>query len=204
MSVQYGIVTAVMPPGGWHYPQKLSSGDTVKIEAFSFEEILETILDFRRRHMDLCGSENATIEKVRADLKQYMCANFRQNCADNSSVPAQTGIHITNYKTPIDRTGSWLAELGHTRIERIDAGLASQRAQICCQCPQNVRWQTGCQSCNDNVAIRIQNANGSLYTPYDRRLQACRVYGWANAVAVWLADPVATAEHEPPAHCWVK
>ena len=203
MSVQYGIITAVMPPGGWHYPQQLSSGDTVRIEAFSFEEVQENMLDFRRRHMDLCGAENATIERVRADLKDYLCANFRANCADSSG-PAFPGNVQPTYRRPIDRAGDWLAQIANTRVERIDAALAAQRAQICAQCQFNVRWQTGCQSCNDNVAIRIQNANGSLYTPYDKRLETCRAYGWANAVAVWLSDPVATAEHEPPAHCWVK
>ena len=202
--VQYGMITAVMPPGGWHYPQKLSSGDTVKLQSFSFEDILETILEFRRRHMDLCGAESATIERVRADLKLYLCTHFRANCADSPG-PAFAANHPQpTYQRPIDRAGDWLAQIGNTRTEKVDYALAGTRAQICVQCPFNVKWQTGCQSCNDNIAIRIQNLNGSLYTPHDKRLLTCRAYGWANAVAVWLVNPLAKAEHEPPAHCWVK
>ena len=204
MSVQWGIVTSVVPPGGWKYPQTLSTGQTVEVEAFGFEDLLKSILEFRQRHLDLCGAENATVEAVRRDLKDHFCRHFRQNCADSPG-PSYSAIGVpSTYKRPIDRAGTWLAEIGNQRNEKVDYALAGTRAQICVQCPQNVKWQTGCQSCNDNVAIRIQNLNGSLTTPLDRRLLSCRVYGWVNAVAVWLANPTAQAEHEPPAHCWVK
>jgi hypothetical protein len=203
--VQYGIITAVMPPGGWHYPQQLSTGETVNLKAFSFEQILEEILTFRRRHMDLCGAENSTIQKVRQDLKDYLCSHFRQNCADSPGAAPYSAIGAKPaYKPPIDRAGDWLAKIGNTHTEKVDYALAGGRAEICVQCPHNVKWKTGCQSCNDNVAIRIQNINGSLYTPYDKRLLSCRSYGWVNAVAVWIHNPTAEAEHAPPAHCWVQ
>lgn len=202
MSVEYGIVTSVVMPGGWHYQQALSTGQSVKITAFSFEELLSNMLDFRLRHLDLCGAEKANIESVRIDLKAYLCAHFKQNCADSQTyTPVVAQAH---YRRPIDRAGDWLAKIGNTRTEKVDYALAGSRAQICAQCPFNVKWQTGCTSCNDNIAIRIQNANGSLYTPYDKRLHTCRAYGWANAVAVWLVDPMGAAEHEPPAMCWAK
>lgn len=205
MSVEFGIVTSVVPPGGFHYPQRLSSGQTVRLEAFSFEELFKTMLEFRQRHLDLCGAENATLEAVRRDLKLYLCAHFKQNCADSPGPASYGAIGVqATYQRPIDRAGDWLAKLANTRSEKVDYALAGHRAQVCAQCQFNVKWQTGCQSCNDNIAIRIQNANGSLYTPYDRRLHTCRAYGWVNAVAVWLADPATKAEHEPPPHCWVK
>src|SRR4249920_3535309 len=112
-------------PGGWHYPQVLSTGQSVKITAFSFEELLSNMLDFRRNHMDLCGAESASIEAVRADLKTYLCAHFKQNCADAGGfLPAVTvGIGVKpDYKRPIDRAGAWIAELGNTRTERVDYG----------------------------------------------------------------------------------
>lgn len=205
MSVEYGIVTSVVPPGNWHYQQALSSGQTIKIEAFSFEEILKNMLEFRQRHMDLCGAENATIERVREDLKAYLCAHFKQNCADSSpsAFTQSTGyIGKPDYKRPIDRAGNWIAELGNYRTEKVDYALAGHRAQICAQCPQNVRWASGCAPCNDNILVRIQQANGSLYTPLDKRLHMCRVFGHLNAVAVWLTDTHSTSEQPPPAHCW--
>lgn len=200
-------MTSVVPPGNWHYQQALSTGQTVKIEAFSFEEILKNMLEFRRRHMDLCGAENATIERVREDLKLYLCTHFKQNCADSpgaayaATAPAGIGVR-TDYKRPIDRAGAWIAEIGNKRTERVDYALAGHRAQICAQCPQNVRWATGCAPCNDNILVRIQQANGSLYTPLDKRLHMCRIYGHLNAVAIWLTDTHSTSEQEPPAHCW--
>jgi hypothetical protein len=204
VSVEYGIVTSVVPPGGFVFPQDLATGQQVRIEGVSFEDLMKNMLEFRARHLDLCGAESATIEKVRADLKDYLCAHFKANCADSPG-PAYAAIgHQPAYKRPIDRAGDWLARLGNTRTEKVDYALAGGRAQICVQCPMNVRWQTGCQSCNDNIAIRIQNANGSFTTPYDRRLYSCRSYGWVNAVAVWLVDPREETEHEPPPHCWVK
>jgi hypothetical protein len=190
-------------PGGWHFPQHLSSGQTVKITAFDFPELLANILEFRMRHMDLCGAENARIESVRADLKNYICAHFPQNCADSQETPFVGWIGIqSDYKRPIDRSGQWLADVANERLEYADPALAAQRAQICAQCPQNVRWQTGCASCNDNVAVRVQNLKGSMRTPYDRNLQMCRTYGHVNEVAVWLLDTHSQPEKPPPPNCW--
>jgi hypothetical protein len=207
VSVEYGIVTSVVPPGNWHYQQALSTGQTIKISAFSFEDLLKDMLEFRRRHMDLCGAQSATIEKVREDLKLYLCAHFKQNCADSPGAAyastATPGIGVkTDYQRPIDRAGAWIAEIGNIRTEKVDYALAGVRAQTCAQCPQNVRWATPCAPCNDNILVRIQQANGSLYTPLDKRLHMCRVFGHLNAVAVWLTDTHSTSDQPPPANCW--
>lgn len=206
MAVQFGIITSVVPPGSWHFPQLLSTGQTVRIASHSFEQLLNEMLDFRRRHLELCGgSAQATIEACRADLKDYFCKHFRQNCADAPTSPAVTarvGIGITNYQRPIDRAADWLAKIGNTSIQKIDSALASQRAQICSQCPQNVQWATPCAPCNDTVLVRTQNAKGSLRTPYDRNLFVCRIFGHVNEVAVWLTDTHSTSEQQAPAICW--
>lgn len=205
MSVEFGIITSVVPPGNWHYPQLLSSGQTVRIGAFSFEQLLQSMLDFRRRHLDLCGAESATIEKVRADLKDYFCRNFRQNCADARTAPVQAragGIGVINYKTPIDKAADWIAHAAAQRNTFVDLSVAGHRAQICAQCQMNVRWETPCMPCNDNVLVRVQQFKGNMRTPYDRQLHSCRVFGHLNEVAVWLGDTRSTSENPPPAHCW--
>ena len=206
MSVQWGIITGVMPPGGWHYPQVLSSGEKVRLWSHSFEQLLADMLDFRRRHSDLCGgAARATIEAVRADLKAYMCAHFRQNCADSpgtSTITARVGIGVTSYQRPIDRTADWLAQLAQLSVPKVDPALAAFRAQICAACPQNVRWATPCAPCNDSVLVSIQNAKGSAQTPYDRHLFSCRIYGHSNEVAVWLADTHSNSEQKAPDICW--
>jgi hypothetical protein len=197
------MITSVVCPGGWHYPQALSSGQTVKITAFDFEELLKSILEFRTRHIDLCGAQTARIEAVRNDLKAYICAHFPQNCADSRGpFGAGSGIGVTNYKLPIDRSGDWLAQAATKRIEHVDMALAAHRAEICAQCQHNIRWATGCASCNDNVQIRTQNLKGNMRTPYDRHLQMCRIFGHVNEVAVWLKDTHSQPEKQPPAHCW--
>jgi hypothetical protein len=208
LSVEYGIITSVVMPGGWHYAQKISTGQTVEITAFSFEELLSNMLDFRLRHLELCGAPSANIEAVRKDLKDYLCANYRQNCADSpniGSLPAASGPGIGNradYDRPLDRAGQWIAELGNTRPERVDYALAGSRAQTCAQCPQNIRWKSPCQPCNDNILVRIQQAKGSLYTPLDSRLFMCRIFGHINEVAIWLPDTHSSSENPPPSNCW--
>jgi hypothetical protein len=207
MGVEFGMITSVVMPGGWHYPQTLSSGQEIRITAPSFEMLLESILEFRRRHMDLCGAENAEIGKVRRDLKDYICKNFRQNCADSRPAPANNiGIGISlvaDYITPIDKAGNWLSEIEHHRLEHVDLGIAGYRAQICAQCPMNVRWQTGCAPCNENIEIRIQNLKGNMRTPYDPQLHLCRVFGHVNSVAIWLAETRSSSEGKVPPHCWM-
>lgn len=207
MSVEFGIITSVVCPGGWHYPQLLSNGDTVKITAFSFEELLNSILEFRMRHIDLCGAPNARIEVVRADLKRYICAHFKQNCADTQGAAVFGGvaaIGVSNYKRPIDRAAQWLADVANLGLSHVDPALAAQRAQICAQCQSNIRWATPCGPCNENVSVRVQQLKGSMATPYDRNLFMCRSYGHNNEVAVWLENTYSVAEHPPPTHCWVK
>jgi hypothetical protein len=205
VSVQFGIITSVVPPGSWHYPQAIPGGKSIRITGFSFEQLVENILEFRRRHIELCGAENAYVEVVRSDLKKYLCANFAQNCADSRSTPhGATGISVINqeYYRPIDRAANWLAEVGKTKQEFVDLALAGERAHICAQCPQNIRWQSPCAPCNDNVLIRSQNLKGNLRTPYDRHLFVCRVFGHVNEVAVWMKDTQSSPLHPPPAFCW--
>lgn len=207
-SVQFGIITSIMPPGGWSYPQALSNGQTVKLQGFTFEMLLDNMVDFRRRHHELCGGmAKATIEEARSDLKIYLCSHYRQNCADSPTSPmitASTGIGIgRSYQTPIDRAGDWLAKIGHLRLEKVDPALAAHRAQICASCPHNVRWATPCAPCNDAISIRIQNAKGSLATPYDRNLMVCRIWGHTNEVAVWLVDTQSqNSGQQSPQVCW--
>ena len=205
MSVQFGIITSVVPPRGWKYPQLVDGGQAIEIIGYSFEQLIENIAEFRRRHPDLCGgTEKSQIGVVREDYRAYVCKHFRQNCASGVNTPAvQTGgIGMTNYVSPINKAADWLAALGNTRPEYVDAALAAQRAQVCAQCPQNVRWETPCAPCNDNIRIRSHNAKGSLSTPYDRNLAVCRVFGHMNEVAVWLSRPGNNPQSQPPAVCW--
>ncbi len=203
---EFGIITSVMPPGGWHYPQLLSNGERIKVIGYTFEQLLDAMLDLRRRHPDLTGgSAQATIEQVRTDLKDYLCAHFKQNCADSPKIAFEGHIGISkamSYSRPIDRAGDWLAKVANMRLEKVDAALAAHRAQICAQCPMNIKWATACAPCNDAISVRIQNAKGSVHTPYDRNLFVCRTYGHVNEVAVWLVDTHSESEQRPPTVCW--
>ena len=202
MSVEFGIITSIVPPGGWHFEQALSSGQSVRIAGGSFEQLIAALVEFRLRHSDLCGgAARADVGNVRADIRDYYCRNFRQNCAGGYSPPAARGP-VNQYVSPINRAADWLVRIGNARLEHVDAALAAQRAYVCAQCPQNVQWQSGCTACNTNIQVRTQNAKGSAATPYDKNLLVCRCYGHANEVAVWLKNTLSQSEHEPPAHCW--
>ena len=203
--VQYGIITSVMPPGGWHYPQILANGESIRLTGFTFEQLLESMTQFRRRHPELVGgAATADVEQVRQDLKKYLCSHFRQNCADARTTPAGGGgIGVQRmYARPIDKAADWLASL--QARDFVDPALAAQRAHICATCRENVQWQTPCGPCNENVLVRIQQAKGSLRTPYDRNLFVCRTFGHVNEVAVWLTDTHSTSDTAPPTCCWKK
>ena len=206
MSVEFGIVTSIVPPRGWHLKQSLSSGDVITITGFSFEQLLGNVVDFRQRHLDLCGgSENATIEAVRRDLKTYLCQNYRQNCGDAPGAGYAGAIGIVtkdHYSKPIDKVSNWLAAVGNLQVEKVDAALAAARAHTCATCRENIRWATPCGPCNDNVLGRVQNLKGSFFTPYDKHLFACRLFGHSNEVAVWLTDTHSSSEQKAPKICW--
>ena len=99
-------------------------------------------------------------------MRIYLCANFRQNCADSSpSAFTQAGyIGKPDYQRPIDRAGTWMAKIGNLRTEKVDYALAGHRAQISAlSALKNVlRWATPCGPCkSDNILVRVQNAKGS-------------------------------------------
>jgi hypothetical protein len=178
----------------------------VRLTGVGFDELVSAVIQFRQRHSDLCGgAQKSERTVVLDDLREFYCRNYKQNCAGGHSTPiAQVGgIGVgTSYVTPINRAADWLAQIRHRRLEHADAALAAERAKICAQCPQNVRWHTSCGPCNDNISVGIQNAKGSLATPFDRHLQVCRCYGWLNEVSVWLKDGHAHSEQQVPSHCW--
>lgn len=203
MAVEFGIITSVVPPGGWHYPQELSTGGTHRIIGFSFEELLANMVEFRTRHLELCGGhQNISIEAVRRDLKAYLCKHFRQNCGDSPGPQAGQPIARPSRPRPIDRAANWLAERAKTPVNLVDLALATHRAEICAQCPLNIHWQTGCAPCNANVEVRIQQLKANQRTQWDSRLFLCRVFGHINSVAVWMTDTQSPPDLAPPPHCW--
>jgi hypothetical protein len=139
---------------------------------------------------------------MRSRERQYRVGAGRSEDLSVRQLPPELRRQLDAAATHPWRAGGWIAALGNTRVEHVDYALAGHRAQVCAQCPQNVRWATPCAPCNDNILVRIQHAKGSLYTPLDRHLFMCRVYGHINEVAVWLTDTHSTSEQPPPPHCW--
>lgn len=210
-TVDWRVIEGVVCPGGWHYLQPLlNNPQPLKIEAITYQLLLNKVFKWRLEHLDLVPQGAVAMRRVERDIKAYICTSFPHQCN-----PIGRGTIIANPRmeapprvrpiTPlIHRIETWLATVCNRPFNPVDPVKAQQRARICMQCPQNVRWDSNCGPCNGNIKRRSLLLRGDLYLPQDPHLRGCRVFGHLNEVAVWLPDTRSIASDEIPSICWLK
>ena len=207
MSVDNGIKQLVIPPGGWKYEQPVDNGGTVLIEGQTYPLLEKKVLEFRQAHIEVIESGTATREAVREDLNIFICGRYPQQCAGAPVTPsrsAETKAETMAYMPPITRMEHWFKRISSMPLEWTDAGQAVARAQICVNCPKNIKWENHCRGCIDSLNRRVVRYKGDRVTPLDSNLRACWIYGHHNSVAVWLKNTHSDAKEAPPVECWKK
>lgn len=201
------LSTAVVPPGGFSYSQPLADGSYTLIEGASYDQVLERILKYRLQNgMMLPAGTLCTPEGVSADYNTQVCSKYPWLCTPQRSAPqaiAEVSSGATGWEMLVLRMGRWLDQVRSAPINWVDPKTASERAQICSACPQNVYWESNCGSCNDKITQgSAAIASGARRTAYDQVLRGCRAFGTFQALAVWMREPGGERKYEPPAPCW--
>jgi hypothetical protein len=213
MSAHFGLATNVVPPGNFHFIQRLNDGKDHRLEASSWPELENTVLRFRLEQIALVDGNRANPACVRFDIHEFVCANYPSSCLDRWTHPVdirhqgphqpvtQDPVTFQKFTPLIARISEWIARLGGGAF--VAPSQSDKRAAICAKCPQNIRYETSCGPCNQEIRNNITRILGTRKTRFDVGLMGCRKMGWLNRIAVWL-------EHEPldddnlPNQCWAK
>jgi hypothetical protein len=197
------VITSVVMPSGWHYLQRLESGQYQRIEGRTYDELVDKIFSFRLQHIELVPSGTATRERVSADLLEWICTRWPGQCTGaRGELPPAPRPDRTTYSRPSTRVEDWFKLLSTKNLEWVDQATAYKRAKICIACPLNQQWQTGCGPCNQNIRTKALLLRGSHKLGLEGNLRACLGFGWLNEIAVWLVDGFNEASRKIPEKCW--
>lgn len=198
----------VIPPGGWHFLQPIEGGTTMRIEGQTYSQLEDRVFDFRIHNTDVIPSGSSDRIRVREDLRTQICSKFPEQCVGSWTIPERRETsrdHGTGYVAPIQRIEDWFKVISTKEIQWKDASRAYAAADACATCPQNIKWQTDCRPCSTAIEKRIMRYKGDRFTPLDHQLNACRIFGHHNSLAVWMQDTLSKPSGEEiPDHCWLK
>jgi hypothetical protein len=196
---------SVVPPGGYTFDQALGDGSFTRIEGGSLDQISELILKYRQANgMLLPEGVQATPDAARADYNAQVCSKYPWLCTPQREPPPVTVEPggAVGFEMLIYRMQRWIDRIRSHEQAWVDAKNASDRANVCLACPQNVLWQTNCDPCNSNLVQASAALRGARRLAQDHSLRGCRAFGTLQEVAVWLADPGGEAKYQPPPICW--
>jgi hypothetical protein len=201
------VITTMVQPGGWHYLQRLSSGQYQRIDGRTYDELVEKVFTFRLQHIELIASGTATKERVSDDLLEWICKRWPRQCTGaRGELPVPVAPHQRQsrlgYERPSQRIEDWFRLLATKELGWVDQNTAHTRAKTCIACPLNQQWQTGCGPCNSNIRTKALLIRGSHKSGAESQLRACIGFGWLNEIAVWLEDGFAEATRKIPDKCW--
>ena len=199
------LSTAVVPPGGFVYDQPLADGSFYRVEGASLDHVRELILKYRQQNgMILAAGTISTPDAVSSDYHAWVCAKYPWLCTpqrDPLPVTVEAG-GASGFEMLLYRMGRWLEGVRSHAQDWIDPKSASDRANVCLSCPQNVLWQTTCDPCNSNLIQSAAALKGARRLPQDGALRGCRAFGTLQEVGVWLREPGGERKYQPPPMCW--
>jgi hypothetical protein len=197
---------SVVPPGGFHYEQGLGDGSYTRIEGGSLDQLLDRILVYRQQNgMILASGTEPLPESVWRDYNAQVCGQYPWLCTGVREAPVATveGAGVASgFELLVLRMSRWVDGLKRGPIDWVDQKNATDRANICLGCPQNVDWHSSCGTCNQNLVLGAAAVRGVRRTGVDAGLKGCRAFGTLQELAVWISEPGGDAKYKAPAICW--
>lgn len=199
----YGLITGIQPNGGWRFEQPFQDG----IQRIPFQGcagtgdlLVKQVIDFRAGALIELGD-------VEWDVAEFIkrVSPFNNKYPKRGPKPKRGTISFGDYKTPLKRIAEWLTVMAPRRPRLLIEDDAEARAGICAKCPQNIRWQTGCLPCNDQLISRGHNLRQKPDFPPADCLGACRLHGSYLPAAIFIDNEFLDERHpDAPEFCWVQ
>ena len=190
-------------PGGYHFVDT-SSGNKVRIEGDSYDDVASKVLKFRMAHGHPPGNP---IE----ELYEYACNSAPFICKDTTP----TEVMPKNVSNPTyslaNRVAAWFASF-YKSGGAADRGTSpvetERRVNACVRCPHNQQI-TGCGSCVDGINRLFFVWRRDRAIPQEKSVvqYGCTAIGHHTGVAVLAKDlpPLSDdVKHRLPSGCWRK
>lgn len=198
----YGLKLSVIPNGGgWRFPIPETHSENLEDKFFradGFWKLCHQVRIFRIQAMLKVGA-------VEYEVAEFIKAVSPENSLHRgrSYEPPPEGQE--DFRPLINRVGEWLVATGMKKnLRRVIKPDAEERAQVCLKCPHNIRWQTKCAPCNEEIVYRGQNLRATPLFEYDPKLNACRLHNILLLAACFLdPDELPAKQPDSPAECWL-
>lgn len=194
---QYGVNDGVSPKGGWFFDDVIKSHPVripTKGSANSSAHLIELVNDFRIRN----GIET---DSTARDIASQILA--RSPISKRGT--AKELVSVREKIPQIKRIKRHIEELSSAPAELVSEFEAKERAKVCANCPQNIKWESDCGGCNKQVVSDVMRARRLTKFGLDAVLRSCRLTGHHLGLSVFLADDaLPTRTDNFPEKCWVK
>lgn len=198
---KHGIITGIKPAGGgWRFPQKLPDGSNLWRYAQSADDLLNQVMTLRVENAMPMGDPVS-------DICAYIRANSPVNDAFRFGRPQHGEVKTTSVREIVpllERMKIWLVAMARRHVKLLREDDAYKRGEICASCPQNIKWQTSCDSCNSDIDYRSNNLRQRPKFLLDKKLRGCRLYGFPCQSAIFIdRDNLPPRHDKAPDACWI-
>lgn len=197
----YGCKTGITPSGGgWWVNQLMRDGTEQRIPpsgaADNDRVLVSSVRLFRaQNHIDI------------GDVEHDIAKAIRVRSPQNDTYPGKVfpRKHKTDHEPLISRIRDWLLVLAPKHPRLLTQDEAKGRARICSRCPQNVRFETACLPCVEEIQSRGQNLRRIASYVYADALKACRLHGVYLPTAVFVdRGALPETNNAAPNECWMR
>lgn len=186
------IIEALVPPKGWHYPQKFNETE-IELRGYDLNDLLRTVVRFRIENKLVVGD-------VYTDVENYIC-QFQNQCNDKYDPEKATKYEqFTSIATRwIDRILEWGRSIIDGSPHLVSEELQEERMRYCRKCPHAESWRGQCSSCVSSAkAMFVLITQGRI----DNREIGCRKYNFDCATACSLEERFLPKKDPVPEECW--
>ncbi len=189
----YGLITEIRPPYGWYFIQPLKD-DSFRIEGPDYPGLVRLVTLYR-----------ISAGLPLGDVEHDICLFTRERSPMNDFWKGRVYPPIIDPNQPISaRLTQWLASMKLARVKIVSKAEAKTRADICENCPQNIKWKSKCAPCNEAIESDGRIVRRFAASEHDGKLNACRLHSVLLSCAIFIDRAFLPPRNEKsPSDCWM-
>lgn len=189
-------------PGGWHF---LHGEEQLRLDSVdgTLEGTYKKVEKFRIDNQLPVGD-------VVRDVDSQICGRYPHWCGGvvKSSVEVREAHAPSTTDLLIDSIVAWCGRLLRRQAPfgLVSDEEANRRAELCLQCPRNLRWDGGCPTCVENAERLSAQVRSDRRTTRTMKLGGCTAYRHDNKAAVFVSTDAlenVPADSGVPEFCWM-
>jgi len=187
--------------GGWRYMQVQRDGSLQRIPATGSAQTGRALVEQVRTYRI---NEGLAMGDPVRDVADYIRRVSPNNDRFRGKGAAYGQPREEGFVPLIQRLREWIDSLGPKKPMLLTKHEATERAQKCVGCPQNVKWKTNCGECVQAIEYLGSCIRGTCTYELDDALLGCRLHNLHLPTAVFIDRDFLPAKHSnAPAACWL-